>query len=360
MSATRTDTPALGAGTPQAASGPTRRAAVALALAVALLVVALLLAATFGTEHVSLARALDDPASLDRTILLRARLPRVALAAVAGGGLGVVGAAFQALLRNPLAEPYVLGVSGGAALGATIALVAGVGALSLALGPITLAGSALVPVAALAGGIGATLLVYFLARSRGPMSGADVLLAGVIVNAMAGAAITFVKTIVSASKAQELLFWLMGFLDVPSAGALAAISAYVAAGTAVLWLDAGRLNLLALGEEAAAHLGVEVASLERRVFFASSLVVGAIVSVTGLIAFVGLVVPHAVRRLVGPDLRLLLPLCLLGGAATLVACDLASRAAFVWLGTEPPVGAVTALLGGPVFLALLRRRRRTA
>jgi iron complex transport system permease protein len=130
----------------------------------------------------------------------------------------------------------------------------------------------------------------------------------------------------------------------------------VAIGAAVLARDAGKLNLLSLGAEPATTLGLDVPALERRVFFASSLIVGAIVSLTGLIGFVGLVVPHVARRLVGPDQRLALPLSFLVGAGALVGCDLVARAAFVWLGTEPPVGAVTALLGGPVFLALLRRR----
>jgi len=335
-----------------------RRPLVALFVTALLLLLSLALAASIGVERVSIGRAFADPESLDHLILVRARLPRIALAAIAGGGLAAVGAAFQALLRNPLAEPYVLGVSGGAALGATIAIAAGLSGVALSLGPLVLHGASIVPLAALAGGVGATLLVYAVVRSRGRMlSAADILLAGVIVNAMAGAAITFIKTLVSASKAQELLFWLMGFLDVPSTATLLAIGAYVAAGTALLWLEAGRLNLLALGEEPAAHLGVDVQALERRVFFASSLVVGAVVSVTGLIAFVGLFVPHAVRRLVGPDLRWVLPICLLAGAGALVLCDLGSRAAFTWLGTEPPVGAITALFGGPLFLVLLRRSR---
>lgn len=334
------------------------RPLVALVVTALLLLLSLVLASSIGVESVSLGRALSDPQSLDHIILFRARLPRIALAAIAGGGLAAVGAAFQALLRNPLAEPYVLGVSGGAALGATIAIAAGLSGVAISLGPLALHGTSIVPLAALAGGIGATLLVYAVVRSRGRLlSVADILLAGVIVNAMAGAAITFVKTLVSASKAQELLFWLMGFLDVPSPATLFAIALYVVIGTSLLWLEAGRLNLLALGEEPAAHLGVDVQALERRVFFASSLVVGAIVSVTGLIAFVGLIVPHAVRRLVGPDLRWVLPICLLGGAAALVLCDLGSRAAFAWLGTEPPVGAITALFGGPLFLVLLRRTR---
>lgn len=188
------------------------------------------------------------------------------------------------------------------------------------------------------------------------MTGTSMLLAGVVVNAIASAAITFAKTLISATQAQELLIWLMGFLDVPSKLSLAFVSLYVAVGAASLLRDAPRYNLLALGGEGASHLGVDVGALERRTFLACSCVVGAIVSVTGLIGFVGLVVPHALRRLFGPDVRALLPASLFGGAAMLVTCDLGSRLLFRWLHTEPPVGAVTALLGGPVFLAILARR----
>jgi iron complex transport system permease protein len=321
----------------------------ALAISTSLLVLSVVAAALFGTESVSIARAMGDASSVDHTILFDVRLPRIGLAVIAGAGLSAVGVAFQALLRNPLAEPYILGVSGGAALGATVVISLGL--------PIAAAWvPAVVPVAAMLGGIGATALVYGIARAAGAGTGTSILLAGVIVNSIAGALITFIKTLVSASKAQELLFWLMGFIDVPSTTTLVVLSAYVLIGCAILIADSGRMNLLSLGDESARHLGVDVRSLERRVYIAASLVVGAIVSVTGLIGFVGLVVPHAVRRLVGPDHRVLLPTSMVAGAAMLVACDLLSRAAFHWIGTEPPVGAVTALVGGPLFLALLRRR----
>ncbi len=319
-----------------------------LAVAAALFVLATLVGLAFGAEPVSLARAFADPSSLDRVIVVDARLPRVLLGGVAGGGLAVVGFAFQTVLRNPLAEPFVLGVSGGAALGATIAILLGFSGL-------TMLGASAVPLLALAGGLSATMLVYWLARSEGAASGASILLAGIVVNAIAAAGITFLKTIVSATKAQELLFWLMGFLDVPSLVSLGVVTAYVAIGCAILFYDAGRLNLLALGEEGASHLGVDVRRLERRTFFACSLVVGAIVSVTGLIGFVGLIVPHALRRLFGPDARAALPAAFFAGGATLVVCDLGSRALFRWLHLEPPVGAVTALLGGPLFLYLLKK-----
>ena len=321
----------------------------ALALSLALFVVAVSVGLLVGTQPISVARAFHELDSQDGRILFGIRLPRVILGAIAGAGLASTGVAFQAVLRNPLAEPYVLGVSGGAAFGATIAIVLG-------LGGATLLGAPLLPLVALAGGMGATMLVYSLARSSGRSSGASVLLAGVVVNAIASGAITFVKTLVNDHVGQELLFWLVGFLDAAPTSTLVFVGAYVAVGIALLLWDAGRLNLLALGDESATFLGVDVRALELRVFFACSLVVGAIVSVTGLIGFVGLIVPHALRRIVGPDVRVLLPASVFGGAATLILCDALSRGAFRVLHTQPPVGAVTALVGGPLFLWLLRRR----
>jgi iron complex transport system permease protein len=312
---------------------------------------AIVLGVSFGTYPVSLGRALADPSSHDHDVVFAVRLPRVLLGAVAGAGLSIVGAALQALLRNPLAEPFVLGVSGGSAFGATLAILAG-------LSGATWLGASFVPLAALAGGVGATALVHAFASTARESRATSFLLAGVIVNAIASAAITFVKTLVAPSKAQELLFWLMGFLDIPEPRALVALSAYVALGAGVLLYDAARLNLLALGDDAAEHLGVRLRVVEARVLLASSLIVGAIVSVTGLIAFVGLIVPHILRRVLGADARVVLPASLGLGGALLVACDLVSRAAFRWLHVEPPVGAVTALVGGPLFLVLLRTARR--
>lgn len=312
--------------------------AVALALAIAL-------AVSFGSEPVSLTKALSDGTSLDHVIVFEVRLPRVLLGAVAGAGLSVVGVALQAMLRNALAEPFVLGVSGGSAVGATLAILIGVSSASL------------IPLFALGGGLGATLLVHAIASATRSDRGVSTLLAGIVVNAMAAAVITLVKVLVTQSKAQELLFWLTGFLDVPSPSALLAMTVYVTAGSLVLVRDAGRLNLLSLGSSAAEHLGVSVRALERRVYLASAIVVGAIVSFTGLIGFVGLLVPHALRRVVGPDARVLMPASLGFGGAALVLCDLVSRASFRWLHREPPVGAITALIGGGLFIYLLVRRR---
>jgi iron complex transport system permease protein len=323
--------------------------AIVLVGSVVVLLLAMALGASFGTDPVSIVTAVLEPASRDHDIVFEVRLPRVLLAALAGAGLSIVGVALQALLRNPLAEPFVLGVSGGSAFGATIAILCG-------LTGATMLGASLVPIAALAGGVGATVVVHAFAASAKESRSTSVLLSGIVVNAIASAAITFVKTLVAPSKAQELLFWLMGFLDVPSRASLVALTVYTAIGSAILLYDAARLNVLSLGDEAAEHLGIRVRLIGVRTLLASSLVVGAIVSVTGLIGFVGLIVPHVLRRLLGPDTRVLMPASLGLGGATLVLCDLVSRGSFRWLHTEAPVGAVTALVGGPLFLFLLRRR----
>jgi iron complex transport system permease protein len=320
------------------------------ALSLVALAIAVAIGISFGTEPVSLVRAATEPASIDRAIMFGVRLPRVLIGAIAGAGLSIVGVALQALLRNPLAEPYVLGVSGGSAFGATVAILLGASTT-------TVLGATAVPLLALAGGLVATVLVQMLAAAAPESRGATVLLAGIVVNAIASAAITFIKTLVSQSKAQELLFWLTGFIDVPSTPSLVAMAIYVSVGAVLLLRDAAQLNVLALGDSSAEHLGISVRRLERRTYLASSLVVGAIVSVTGLIGFVGLLVPHVLRRLVGPDARRLMPASLGFGGAALVLCDLVSRAAFRVLHTEPPVGAVTALLGGTLFLVLLQRRQ---
>ncbi len=317
-------------------------------LAVGVLAVGLVLAVLFGSDGVALSDALLDRGHA-RAILFEVRLPTALLAAIAGAGLAASGVAFQALLRNPLAEPYVLGVSGGAALGATTVI-------ALGLGVTTSLGAALTPLAAFGGGLLATTLVYFVARrSRPGSAGATMLLAGVMVNSLAAALITMGKVLVPPARAKDMLRWLVGFVELPTPRALALTTVYVGVGIAVLVREAGTLNLLALGDETAASLGVDVPRLERRVLMATSLAVGAIVSVTGLIGFIGLVVPHALRRFCGPDHRRLLPLSCVVGAAMLVFCDLASRLAFGWFDTKLPVGAVTALVGAPLFLRLLMK-----
>jgi iron complex transport system permease protein len=324
------------------------RAPVAILVSAAALVAAMAVGVAFGSGPAGLADALS-PGTRAHDIVIDIRLPRVLLGALAGAGLAAVGAAFQGVLRNPLAEPYLLGVSGGAALGATAAIAGGLGALPVI-------GVAGVPAAAFTGGLGATALVWALVRA-GQAGGSAILLAGVVINSIAWAAILLIEALVDPDRLQSLVWWLMGYLDVPTWPALAFAAGYCALGIGVLVADAGRINLLSLGDEAAASLGVNVRSLERRALFACAAVVGAIVSVTGPVGFVGLVVPQALRRVIGPDLRVLLPASLLAGGAMLVACDALVRVLGPVIHTEVPVGAVTALLGGPVFLALLVRPR---
>lgn len=315
------------------------------------------LAISFGVEQVSVTRALADPASLDWTILVLVRGPRVALALITGAALGGSGAALQALFRNPLADPYVLGVSGGSALGATLAIAGIASAASIASVPNPWLAALVVPTAAFAGGLAATAAVLAIARS-GAERRFRMLLGGVLINAMAASAITIVKVVVAPSTAQELLRWLTGFVAMPSVPTLLLVGLGTFVGLGVMTLAAPRLNLLALGSDGAAHLGINVDRLARSVLLGCSLAIGSVVSVTGLIGFVGLIVPHALRPFVGADVRKLIPLSAVGGAALLVLCDLGARMSFRLFATELPVGAITALLGGPAFVWLLVRSEK--
>lgn len=309
------------------------------------------LGAVAGAESIDLWHALADPASVDGRILFGLRLPRLALAALTGAALAAAGAAYQGLLRNPLADPFVLGVSGGAALGGTLALVAGAALLPAALG-----GGAVAAGAAL-GAAGATSIAFFAGRSGGRLDPTRTLLVGVVFNSFAASWITVLKTLVAPEKAQELLFWLTGTIGYESWDKLALLGAFVAACIWSLSRQGHGLNLLALGEDGASSLGIDVRRLRLRIFWVASCAVGVAVSLTGLVAFVGLLVPHLIRLALGPDYRLLVPASALGGAAFLLAADLGCRLLFLPLGTELPTGAVTALVGGPFFLYLLRKRQ---
>jgi iron complex transport system permease protein len=324
-----------------------KRFATVNALLFVALLVTLVLASTIGSVRVSFVQALTgDPAqNVDRTILFETRLPRVLLAAVVGAALATAGAALQGLLRNPLAEPHLIGVSGGAALGAVVAVVL--------IGRSVFADSSILPAAAGLGALTSMAVIYRLALVRGLLQSYVLLLAGVVYNAFAGALIMFVNSITDVYAAHGLLYWLMGSLAARSYGLVATIALYVALGAAWLFAQARPLNALSLGDEAAMQLGVAVHRTRRTTFVASSLLVGAVVSVSGMIGFVGLIVPHVMRLLLGADHRLLLPASLLAGATFLVWADTLARAAFG--AVEIPVGVVTALCGGPFFLYLLKR-----
>jgi iron complex transport system permease protein len=314
-----------------------------LALLVAAAACAAVVAARLGVARVSFTDAWRDPTSNDAAIVT-ARLCRVLLGAAAGGALAVVGAAFQALLRNPLGDPYALGISGGAALGATIAVLLG-------------AVGALVPLAAFAGALGATAAVLLAARASGRVGAGALLIAGLVFNACTGAARAFLRTVAASGRAQETLSLLLGVVTEEPPARVALITTIVLVGGAALLALAKPMNLLAHGDDTAASLGVQVGRARVAIFLAASLVVAAVVSVCGLIPFVGLIVPHYVRAWLGADHRWTLPGCFFAGAALLVTADLAARMVFLWLGTEPPVGALTALVGGPFFLVMLRALR---
>ena len=279
----------------------------------------------------------------DRQILLDIRVPRVLLAALVGGALGVAGVAFQALLRNPLADPYILGVSGGAAFGAVVAVLLG---FETAVG-----GLSAIPILAFLGAIGTIFLVYRLGASSEGAPRYTLLLAGVIVNAFFGAIIMFATSIVDFARASTIVLWLMGSLPSVSYGTLTALAVYIAVGTGILMALTRGFNLMALGDEAASQLGTDIQKLKWRTFMAASLVTAAAVARCGPIGFVGLIVPHAMRLVLGPDHRLLLPASFLAGAAFLTAADTFART--IIAPTQIPVGVVTAICGGPFFMVLL-------
>jgi iron complex transport system permease protein len=323
------------------------RMMVTLAALLAAVIVCALAATAFGSVHISIVRAFAEASSPDHAIFFGARLPRVLMGIAVGAVLASVGAALQALVRNPLAEGGILGISGGGALGAIIALI--VFAHSEA-------SYAAVPAIAFAAALAATVAVYRLALVDGQLEPFTLLLVGVIFNAFWGAAIMLVNSVVNFYYAHSILFWLMGSLEAPTYGEVAMVAVLGLAGFAALMIRARDMNLLSLGDEAAGALGVEVDTCRRIIFFATSIMIGAAVSVSGIISFVGLIVPHVLRLALGPDHRLLLPASLLGGAAFLVVADLIARVAIA--PAEIPVGAITALCGGPFFIYMLRRDGR--
>jgi len=281
-----------------------------------------------------------------RTIVVDFRLPRVLLALVLGGGLAVAGATFQALLRNPLAEPYILGVSGGAAVGAVAVLALG----------LTTAGSWSLPLAALVGALVAIVLVFRVASVGGRGSHIDVrvlLLAGVVVGAFFSAVIALILALSSARTVQTAVYWMMGSLTTSDWGEVLIATAYTLPAIGLLLARARALNAISVGEESALYLGVDVERVKWFSLIVASLITAAGVSVAGIIGFVGLVVPHTLRLAIGADHRTLLPLSFLVGGAFLASADVVARTAMP--GIEIPIGVVTAFVGVPIFLLLLRR-----
>ncbi len=286
-----------------------------------------------------------------RQILLQVRLPRVLLAALIGGALTVAGAVFQALLRNPLADPFVLGVSGGASIGSVLAVLSGLGGAGAGIA-FGLDGRMLF---AFLGALGALFLIEKIATVDGRLTVYTLLLTGAIFNAFSGALIYFLQSIASLEQLHDIVFSLMGHVPSAGYGTVTVLAILIVATVLFLFAHARDYNAMTLGEEGAAQLGVDVEKIKRRTFILGSLLTGLAVSVAGLVGFVGLVVPHILRLLLGPDHRLLIPCSFLGGASFLVLADLLARTLI--LPGELPVGVITALVGGPFFLYLLRTRR---
>lgn len=316
-----------------------------------LLVVALSVGAMFGAVRVPLSevigaisRALSGKReTLFDTLIVDIRLPRVALAALVGASLAGAGVLYQALFRNPLADPYILGVSSGAGLGAMLAIVGTAEA--------TMYRYSLVPGAAFVGAILTMLLVVRLATMRGRLDGSSLLLAGIAVSYVLAALTSFVM--VMSHKETEIVDWMMGGLSAASWGYVAMIAPMFALGAALPFAFSRELNLMLLGDERAGQLGVDVERFKLFALAVGSLLTAAAVAVVGLIGFVGLMVPHMVRLVLGPDHRALYPASLLAGASVLVLADLLARTVIAPI--EIPVGIVTAILGGPFFVWLLVR-----
>lgn len=281
-------------------------------------------------------------------VLLSIRLPRVLLGVLVGASLAIAGAAMQGLFRNPLADPGLIGVSSGAALGAVSLIVLGV-RVSWSIPPV------MVPLAAFAGGLAATLLVYRLATRDGRTETATLLLAGIAINAVAGALLGLLILVADDAQLRTVTLWMLGSLSGATWSVLPWVAATAAIGGALLLLQASALNAFLLGEDAAGHTGLDVMAVRRRVVLGATLLVGAAVAFSGMIGFVGLVVPHVVRLVLGPDHRLVLPASALLGATLLVVADVAAR--MLIAPVEIPIGVLTALLGGPFFLGLLLRRK---
>ncbi len=281
--------------------------------------------------------------STTETIILDIRLPRVILAGIVGAALGAAGATYQGLFRNPLADPYLIGVAQGAALGAIIGFMLPFG------------GQGLIPILAFTGAVVSVAIVYSLARVGKTLPVTTLILAGVALGALWGSASSYL-IITSGDKVQGILFWLMGSFSLSDWSEVRAVIPYVAVGLTVILLYSRSLNIMQLDEEQAQQLGINVEKVKIILLAAATLITAAAVSFVGTIGFVGIIIPHVVRLLWGPDHRLLLPLSVLTGAIFLIIADLVARTLLA--PTELPIGVITAICGVPFFLYLLKRRKR--
>lgn len=288
----------------------------------------------------------EDGVKTHEIIMLNIRLPRVILSAVIGMGLSVVGAAFQGMFKNPMADPYIIGVSSGAALGASIAITLG--------GQGILSSFMSVQFMAFLGAIITVICVYEIAKVGTKIPSVTLLLAGVAVSAMASAMIS-VLMIFNRDQADSIIFWTMGSVAASRWAQIVYLLPVVSLGTLIIMFYAKDLNLMMAGDETAHNLGVEIETTKKVLLIVSSLMIAFIVSSSGIIGFVGLIVPHGVRLLLGPDHRVLIPFSALGGALFMILSDTIARTLLAPM--EIPVGAITALFGAPYFIFLLRRTK---
>ncbi|MCG7251885.1 FecCD family ABC transporter permease [Corynebacterium pseudodiphtheriticum] len=284
--------------------------------------------------------------AMDESVIWQIRLPRLVLGLLVGAALGVGGALMQAVFANPLAEPSVIGVTAGAGVGASLAIVLG----------ISWFGATTVPVFAFLSGLLTTWLVYQLARFAGRIRVINLVLVGIAVNAVAGALISFFIFIAPTSSREQVVFWQMGSLSGAKWAHISVVAVLIGAGIAVALLLVGKLDVLALGDRAAGHVGIDIARLRVLALLLATLLTAGAVSYAGLIGFVGLVVPHIIRTVAGPSNVVLLPASALGGAALIVLADTAARSIIDF--ADLPIGIFTALVGGPTFFILLRAMMR--
>jgi iron complex transport system permease protein len=324
-----------------------RRTLVVVAGLTAALLLAALIALSLGSVPVSIGSVAgsftgsSSVSAAERTIILEIRLPRLLLAIIVGAGLSVAGLVFQALLRNPLAEPYILGISSGGTAGAVLAMTLTAGSEIF-----------IVPLASFAGSAAVMGLVYSVAHRRGKLDTYTLLLAGVMVGAFFNALVLLVIAVIN-QELRSAFLWLMGNLSGASPATIAVVTPPVIIASLALFTQAKGFNLIATGEEAAMQLGINVGTLKKVAYLLASFITGMVVSVSGVVGFVGLIIPHICRMIFGPDHRLLFPASFLTGAIFMVMADLIARIALA--PTEIPVGAVTAAIGAPLFVYLLKK-----
>lgn len=281
------------------------------------------------------------------TIVWKVRMPRTVMAALVGASLSIVGAAFQGIFRNPLADPHILGVSSGAAFGAAIAMFTGATAGFMGLGT--------VGVFAFVGALSAVFLVYNVSKISGEISVTGMLLTGTAISTFLSALISLLMTFHN-EQIEKVYMWTMGSFSAATWGKIGFLTFFVVIGAGVLLLYAGKLNVILMGDDDAKCLGIDVNKIRRRIIVAASILVGAAVSVSGIIGFVGLIIPHCVRLVTGADNKKLMPYAFMLGAVFVTLCDMVARTAAA--PTEIPVGIITAMFGAPYFIFLVIRRRK--